>query len=114
MTNSPLFWIVTIILIILATIFIVWLRHNFRVKTVKFNTGMVETELERNKEEEAEVAKDATSINISGNTMAGQNKISVRREKTNVTNNKMVGENEIEVGAKPGSKSQQPKGKRKK
>lgn len=111
MTNSPFFWIITIVLIILATILIVWLRHNFRVQKIKFNTGMVETELERNKDEEDKVEVSDPSINISGNTMLGQNKISVRREKTNVTKNKMVGKNEIEAGAKPGPK---PKGKKKK
>jgi hypothetical protein len=112
MTNSPLFWIVAIILIVLATIFIVWLRHNFRVQKVKFNTGMVETELERKKEDEIAAEAPDASINISGNVMAGRNKISVRREKTNVTKNKMVGENEIEVGAKPGPKPQKGKGKK--
>lgn len=70
---------------------------------------MVETDLERNKDEELDVKVSDPSVNISGNTMFGRNKISVRREKTNVTKNKMVGENEIKVGAKPG-----PKGKKKK
>jgi len=72
---------------------------------------MVETELERKKDKEDEVEVSNPSINISGNTMLGRNKVSVRREKTNVTKNKMVGENEIEAGAKPGPK---PKGKKKK
>lgn len=109
MTNSPLFWIITIIVIILGTILIVWLRHNFRVKNIKFKTGMVETDLERNKAEEDEVKVSDPSINISGNSMFGRNKISVRREKTNVTKNKMVGENEIEVGTKPGPKRKKKK-----
>ena len=111
MTNSPVFWIITILLIILATILIVWLRKYFRVQRIKFKTGMVETELERKKDKEDEVEVSNPSINISGNTMLGRNKVSVRREKTNVTKNKMVGENEIEAGAKPGPK---PKGKKKK
>lgn len=111
MTNSLFFWIIVIILIILATILIVWLRHNFRVQKIKFNAGMVETELERNKDKEDKAEVSEPSINISGNTMFGRNKISVRREKTNVVKNKMVGENEIEAGAKPGPK---PKGKAKK
>lgn len=109
MTNSPVFWIITIILIILATILIVWLRHNFRVQKIKFNAGMMETELERKKDEAEEAEISEPSINISGNAMIGRNKISVRREKTSVTKNKMAGENEIEVGAKPGPK---PKGKK--
>ena len=111
MTNSPFFWIILIIIIVLATILIVWLRHNFRVQKIKFKTGMVETELERKKVEEDEAEVSNPSINISGNTMLGRNKISARREKANVTKNKMVGENEIEAGAKPGPK---PKGKKKK
>jgi len=111
MINSPIFWIVAIILIVLAAILIVWLRHNFRVQKIKFSTGMVETELERKKDEEAEAEVSNPSINISGNTMLGRNKIFARHEKTNITRNKMVGENEIEAGAKPGPK---PKGKKKK
>jgi hypothetical protein len=111
MTNSPLFWVIVIIIIILATILIVWLRHNFRVQNIKFKTGIMETELERKKDEENKAEVSDPSINISGNSMIGRNKISVRREKTNVTKNKMVGENEIEAGAKPGPQS---KGKKKK
>ena len=110
MSNSPIFWIIVIILIVLATILIVWLRRNFRIQKIKFSTGMVETELERKKEDAIESEMSEPSINVSGNSMIGSNKISVRREKTNVTTNKMVGENEIEVGAKPGPK---PKGKKK-
>ncbi len=111
MSNSPIFWIIATILVILATILIVWLRHNFRVQNIKFKTGIVETELERNKNEENGTEISDPSINVSGNSMIGRNKISVRREKSNVTKNKMAGENEIEVGAKPGTK---PKGKVKK
>jgi len=113
MTNSPIFWIIAIIFIILATISIVWLKRNFRVQKVKFNTGMVETELERKKDEadKAEASVSDPSINISGNTMLGRNKVSVRREKTNVTKNKLVGKNKIEAGAKSGPK---PKRKKKK
>lgn len=111
MTNSPIFWIGISALIIILTILIVWIRHNFRVQKLKIKTGMVETELERTKSETDNMEISNPSINISGNTMLGKNKISVRREKTNVTKNTMVGENEIEAGAKPGPK---PKGKKKK
>lgn len=111
MTNSPFFWVIAIILIILATILIIWLRRNFRVQNIKFKTGIVETQLERNKKEENDIEVSDPSINISGNSMIGRNKISTRREKTNVTKNNMVGENKIEAGAKPGPK---PKGKKKK
>lgn len=111
MTDSPIFWIVLIVLIVLATIVIVWLKHNFQIQKVKFKTGMVETELERKKDTEDKAEIPDSSINISGNTMLGRNKISVRREKTNVTKNKMVGENEIEAGAKPGPKARERKKK---
>ena len=111
MSSLPIFWIIAIILVVLATILIVWLRHNFRVQKIKFNTGMVETELERKKDKAEEADIPETSINISENTMIGRNKISARREKTNVTKNKMIGENEIDAGAKPGPK---PKGKKRK
>lgn len=105
MTHSPVFWITVIVLIVLATIIILWLKRNFQIQKVKFKTGIVETELERNKDAEDKTEISDSSINISGNTMLGRNKISVRREKSNVTKNKLIGENEIEAGAKPGPKA---------
>lgn len=101
---SILTWIIAGVIIILAAVVIVWLRHNFEVKKITFKTGMVETELERNpKNPEKETAD--FSVNVSGNKMFGRNKIAVRREKTNVSDNTMAGENEIEIGAKPGPKA---------
>jgi hypothetical protein len=44
------------------------------------------------------------SINITGNTMWGKNKMGIRRQNTNVSDNTMIGENEMEVGSKPGPK----------
>ena len=110
MSDSLTYLLLGGLIIVVATILIVWLRHNFKVKKITFKTGLVETELERNDQTSKKSAENA-SINVSGNTMLGRNKISVRRERTIVTKNKMVGENEIEAGAKPGPK---PKGKKKK
>ncbi len=97
-------WIIAGILIILATILIVWLRHNFKIQKITFKTGIVETELERNNKDSGKTEEDV-SVNISSNKMFGRNKIAVRREKTNVSDNTMAGENEINVGTKPGPKA---------
>lgn len=110
MSSTLTYWLLGGLIIIVATILAVWLRHNFKIKKVTFKTGLVETELERN-DSTSEKPTNSTSINVSGNKMLGRNKILVRREKTNVSDNTMAGENEIEVGTKPGPK---PKGKKKK
>ena len=101
MSSSLIFWIVAGLLIVAATILIVWIRHNFKVKKVTFKTGLMETELERNEKTHNETPAGA-SVNISGNKMIGKNRVSVRREKTNVSGNTMAGENQIDVGGKPG------------
>jgi hypothetical protein len=108
MSNTVTYWVLGGLLIILATILIVWLRHNFKVKKITFKAGLVDTELERNDQTSTNPSAD-TSVNVSGNKMFGWNKIFVRREKTNIVDNSMIGENEIEVGAKPGLKPKRKK-----
>lgn len=110
MSNSFTYWLVGGLVIVLAAVLVVWIRHNFKIKKITFKTGLVDTELERNEEKQKEIDTNA-SVNVSGNKMFGRNKILVRREKTNVSDNTMAGENEIEVGSKPGPK---PQGKKKK
>ena len=110
MSNSFTYWLIGGLVITLATVLVVWIRHNFKIKKITFKTGLVDTELERNEEKQKEIEGSA-STNVSGNKMFGRNKILIRREKTNVSDNTMAGANEIEVGAKPGPK---PKGKTKK
>jgi hypothetical protein len=110
---SNLTWVVAGIIIIAATILIVWLRHNFKIQKIKFKTGMIETELERNAKDTEKAVVD-TSVNISGNKMFGRNKIAVRREKTSISDNTLAGENVIEVGAKPGPKTKGKKSGKKK
>jgi hypothetical protein len=109
MSSTLTYWLLGGLIVIVATILAVWLRHNFKVKKVTFKTGLFETELERN-DSTSEKSNDSAAINVSGNKMIGWNRIFVRREKTNVSDNSMVGENEIEVGSKPGPKPKRKKG----
>jgi len=52
-----------------------------------------------------ETPKPTYGINISGNTLIGQNEINVRTTSTNVSKNLLAGETKIDLDAKPGQES---------
>jgi hypothetical protein len=54
-------------------------------------------------------SSQVASINVTGNTIKGKNKISIRRNGSNVSDNTFDGENELQVGAKPGRKPKNEK-----
>jgi len=99
--------LLVILISIALTVFIVLLWRNYDIDEITPTPPFVKFKRKAKPSNSSQQA----SINISGNTMRGENKIGVRRENTNVSDNKMNGKNEIEVGSRPGRK---PKGAKKK
>jgi hypothetical protein len=100
-------WLSIVLFSIALTILVVLLWRNYDIDEITPTPPFVKFKRKTKSTNDSQQA----SINISGNIMRGENKISVRHENTNVSNNKMTDNNEIEVGAKPGRK---PKGAKKK
>jgi hypothetical protein len=106
-------WIIAILVILLVSALVIWLRrHKFHITKFELTGGPLKATLEPGKAQESQspaATPFPASINISGNKLFGINKLRIRRQDTNISGNLLAGENEIEVGAKPGSK---PKAKK--
>jgi len=92
------YWLAILVVVIALAILFVLLWRNYDIEEITPTPPFVKLKRKAKPTPPSPSAPpQSASVNISGNIMAGKNKVAVQRDNVNVSGNKLLGENEIAV-----------------
>ncbi len=91
-------WLAILVVVIALAILFVLLWRNYDIEEITPAPPFIKFKRKAKPAPTPTIApSQSASVNISGNILAGKNKVAVQRDNVNVSGNKLLGENEIEV-----------------